>query len=75
MTKKPAKKMAKKAKTKSADTGLYTTSIGADPKTTYNPDEYPTRMLRKLVRLIDKDYYPDDVEDLILRIKKHMGWK
>lgn len=69
-----------KLKLKSADTGRYTKAKGADPKTTYKSDDYPTKMLRKMVKLIDNKNI-ETIEaakqlfSLSAQIKKRMGWK
>ena len=69
-------------KTKSAVTGRYTTAKAAKakPKETYVSDDYPARMLRKLVRQLEKDeildlYLAADVAKLIANIKRRMGWR
>ena len=72
-------------KTKSADTGKFVSRKAAkdNPKTTYVSDDYPARMLRKLVRMVDSRAvaFMGTVEDevngfkLIATIKLRMGWK
>ena len=68
-------------KSKSAVTGKYTKASGADPKTTFKSDDYPARMLRKLVRMHDgnglyfMDRLPVDALKLIANIKRRMNWK
>ena len=66
-----------KLKTKSAVTGKYTKAKGADPKTTYQSDDYPARQLRKLIRLLENNHvsWVDEIAPLIANIKKRMGWK
>ena len=67
-----------KLKLKSAVTGQYTKAKGADPAKTYQSDDYPARMLRKLVRLVDKPQtdgeFIEAVFDIAANIKKRMGW-
>ena len=64
-------------KLKSAVTGKYTKAKGADPAKTYKSDDYPARMLRKLVRKLDVDHracYDEELEKLIANIKRKMKW-
>ena len=64
-------------KTKSAVTGRYATAKAAKakPKTHYVSDDYPARMLRKLVRMLDTGQDWDDITNLVNNIKKRMRWK
>lgn len=73
-------------KSKSAVTGKYVTakSAKAKPKEHYISDDYPARMLRKLVRMVEEInvYHPilnpggttPAVSKFIANIKKRMGW-
>lgn len=62
-------------KSRSAVTGRYATAKAAKakPKTHYVSDDYPARMLRKLVRLVDAGAYWE-ADELIVNIKRKMGW-
>lgn len=74
-------------KIKSAKDGRYTKAKGADPATTFKSDDYPTKQLRKLVKLWSKyklhdaptwittDEFVAEANPLIASIKKRMGWK
>ena len=70
-----------KLKTRSAVTGLYTKAKGADPARTYQSDDYPARMLRKLIRQLEGaetfcsyPILPAASTKLIANIKKRMKW-
>ena len=72
-------------KTKSAVTGKYVTAKAAKakPKTHYVSDDYPARMLRKLVRMMESGSVVlvsgtperEAIPKLIANIKLRMGWK
>ena len=65
-------------KSRSAVTGKYTTakSAKAKPRETYVSDDYPARMLRKLIKLIANDVvFDSDADILIANIKRRMGWR
>ena len=66
-------------KTKSALTGKYVKAKGAKPETTYKSDDYPARMLRKLVELLERELLivieSEEGEKLIANIKRRMKWK
>ena len=71
-------------KSKSAITGKFVTAKTAKdkPSETYQSDDYPARMLRKLVRMIEYEnrtagYWmlPLDMGKLIANIKMRMNWK
>lgn len=72
-----------KLKSRSAATGRYATAKAAKakPETHYVSDDYPARMLRKLVHLIEREELYDNhlVSDmtrkLIANIKRRMGWR
>ena len=68
--------MSHPMKTKSAVTGQYTTAKAAKakPKETYVSDDYPARMLRKLIKALEQDLVPMHIKPLIANIKKRMGW-
>ena len=71
-----------KLKSRSAVTGKYATAKAAKakPETHYKSDDYPARMLRRLVRMVEEDAKEDQrpLEDwtwkLIFNIKRRMGW-
>ena len=67
-----------KLKSRSAVTGKYATAKAAKakPETHYVSDDYPARMLRKLVRMVEAlPVFNDDIDKLIANIKRRMGWK
>lgn len=75
------------AKSKSSITGRYATAKAAKakPKTHYVSDDYPARVLRKLVRMweggsyvtikSDPKYGSQHIDKLIASIKRRMGWR
>ena len=68
-------------KSRSAITGRYATAKAAKekPKTHVVSDDYPARMLRKLVELLERELLivieSEEGEKLIANIKRRMGWK
>lgn len=68
-----------KLKNKSAVTGKYVPAktAKASPATTFTSDDYPARMLRKMVRLWESDDVDDilEIDKLIANIKRRMKWK
>ncbi|MBA3752928.1 MAG: hypothetical protein H0X01_02020 [Nitrospira sp.] len=71
-------------KTKSAITGKYVSAKAAKakPATTFKSDDYPARMLRKLIMLLELGTILfvsgspefDELQAHIANIKKKMGW-
>ena len=64
-------------KSRSAVTGKYTTakSAKATPREHYVSDDYPARMLRKLMKILARDgFITMEIETLIANIKRRMGW-
>lgn len=71
-------------KSKSAVSGKYVSAktAKAKPATTFKSDDYPARMLRKIVRMFDNEdvFFGAAAGDdlgitLIANIKKRMNWK
>lgn len=66
-------------KSRSAITGRYATAKAAKakPETHVVSDDYPARMLRKLVRVLETrspEFSWTDTDKLIANIKRRMGW-
>lgn len=63
---------------KPAKTGRFIKAkeAAASPATTFKVNDYPARMLRKLIRLWESETWSDrEWDKLIANIKRRMGWK